>query len=100
MDKLDPETIENQMEGQDIADLVGHPGWGRVKSLFEAKLMDLQSVLNIDAKDTEGVIIDIAARKSAIEILREWMNEVEGRAEQHESNKSLVSNADHVVRTE
>lgn len=56
--------------------------WGIVRRIFTDKIMDLQSIRNINP-DEDGSE-QIKARAIAIDYLMEFWREVNGRVEQHE----------------
>lgn len=96
MTKLDKDTVAVLSEGEIIKNLVEGDGWKMVKEKLVNKMLDLQSVLNLDPTDANELVIDIKARKTAIEILKEWLAEVEGQLDQYETNKPLID--DYVMR--
>jgi hypothetical protein len=82
---MDKETIQVQAEGQMIADYVKSDGYRWVKDRLMEKIMDLQSIMNVDG-NPETVIVDLKARRMAVETLVSLIKQIEGRAEQHTNN--------------
>ena len=77
-------------DGEAIRETIKSNGWGLIRRKLTDKIMDLQSVMNIEAKTPEEAVNDIRARKSSIEILVSWLKDVEGDLEQYEDNKNLL----------
>lgn len=82
---MDSETAQVQAEGQMIADYVKSDGWRWVKDRLMEKIMDLQSIMNVDGTP-ENVIVDLKSRRMAVETLVALIKQVESRAEQHSNN--------------
>lgn len=80
--KLDSETQKLLAENQRIANFVKGDDWAWLKELLVNRMIDIQSVLNIDAESIDKLQVDIKARRMVVEILREVIVEVEGRANQ------------------
>lgn len=83
---MDKETLAVLREGQMLDDYTKSEGWAWIKDRLTEKIMDLQSIRNLEGTDPMMVVQDIKARNTAIEILEEIIKDVEGRAEQHSSN--------------
>lgn len=100
--KVDRETKAVQTEGQLMRLLIEGDSWPLAKGKLMSKVLDLQSIRNIDDKqDATAVVMDIRARNTAAEILIEWLREVEGIADQHKSNTPLIKEEeDYVIREE
>lgn len=96
--KADLETQKVLTEGEQIRNLVRDGGWGLAKQRLTDKLIDLQSVNNIDTDDPNKLILDIQTRKGVIAIVLEWLKEIEGIAAQHDGNQIQKEDADHVIR--
>jgi len=88
---VDKETAEMEREGQMIEDFSKSDGWRWIKDRFTEEIMDLQSIRNIDPQlSPEGVVLDIKARHTAVDILLKMIQKVEGRASQHANNKQVI----------
>ena len=98
--KPDSETREITEEQRKLQELTKSEGWGVARGKLIEYIMDMQSVMNITAKTGEEAIIDIKARMTVVESLNNWLSEIEGTAQQYESNKELITNkkVDHFVR--
>lgn len=96
--KPDIDTQKVLTEGEQIRNLTREGGWGLAKQRLTNKLLDLQSINNIDTTKTDDVILDIKVRKNVVAIVLEWVKEIEGIAAQHDGNQLNKTDADHVVR--
>lgn len=83
---MDKETLAVLREGQMLDDYSQSEGWAWIKDRLTEKIMDLQSIRNLDGTNPRLVVQDIKARNTAIEILEELIKDVEGRAQQHRDN--------------
>lgn len=75
------------LEGERFENFVKSSDWNWIKDRFTQKIMDLQSIKNLEGSKPEEIMSDIKARNTAIDILLEIISDVEGRAEQHQNNK-------------
>lgn len=87
---MDSETQKIYAEGEAVADYVHSKAWIQVKQIVADKILDLQSVLNIKRGSPTDMAQEVYARQLAAEYLMDIIREVEGRAEQHQSNKTLM----------
>ena len=86
------QIIENTE--REVFGLIGHPGWAHAKAMLTDKIMDLQSIRNIsDTLSPEQVVLDIKARNTAIEILTDWLRQVEGTAANFEKPQPIVNDS-------
>lgn len=89
---MDNETQKIISDGEVTADYVKAKGWKKVKQKFTEKILDLQSIKNLDVDATaENIIHDIKVRNSVVEVLMEIIQEIEGEAEQYEGNRGLTT---------
>jgi len=93
---MDKETLETELEGQMVSEYVESDGWRYVRDRLMEKIMDLQSIMNIDP-DPNNVIIDLKARKMAVDILVKQIREIEGRASQHANNNQPPITAEEII---
>lgn len=75
---LEGERFENFVKGSD---------WAWIKDRFTQRIMDLQSIKNLEGSAPDEIMSDIKARNTAVDILMEIIRDVEGRADQHQNNK-------------
>lgn len=83
---LDKETRDNLSEGEKWKHFVEGEMWQKAREKLVNKIMDAQSVNNVDMTDAQKALDDIRARKATVEMMWEWIQEIEGLAEQHEFN--------------
>jgi hypothetical protein len=94
---MDNETIQTQREGQLIADYVKSDGYRWLKDRLMEKIMDLQSIMNVDGSP-ENVIVDLKARRMAVDTLVSLIKQIEGRAEQHSNNQVSEVTEEIIIR--
>lgn len=94
MKKTDEETKEEISKGQKVADFVSSDEWKIVKANLMSKLIDFDSINNMemDKKDNTQLVEELRARKGAIEIVLGWIKEIEGISSQHKANLDLFLN--------
>lgn len=99
----DRETVKILTDGEKIMLLTQHEGWGLVRTKLVDKIIDLQSINNLDPATTpEQLAIDVKARRMAVQIMFEWLKgDVEGSVEQHINNTQLANEKEtYIVREE
>lgn len=99
MDKAQRSHLKKNKE---IYEFTTSDGWKHVKAQLIAKIDDLQSIMNITEEDPTKVIMDIKVRKVVMEILMEWMADVEGQTNQYEANDLPPDESEfrHIERTD
>lgn len=93
MDKTN-ELIGDQKR---LHDLINHDGWALARQKLVDKIMDLQNAFNIEDSTAESLLIDLKSRKMSSRILYEWLQDVEGTAQQFEENSKLVTRQSYLV---
>ena len=89
--KEQSEDLKIAREKQQIANFVSSSEWQIVRQSLIDKIMDLQSVMNVmDDSSVEKIVIDMRSRKISIEILLEWLREIEGTALEVKSTPSIL----------
>ena len=79
--KPDAETAKVMTDAQHLSDLIGSEGWKLARRKLYEKLVELDSVdAMLMDRDPESVMRELMVRKSVIQVLREWIREVEGEA--------------------
>lgn len=92
MVKPDTETQKVMEDQQKVRDFVKSDGWGIVRGIYAQRVADLISVHNINENlSPEQMVIEVGARKLALQTLNEFMSEVEGISEQSEQTKGLFA---------
>lgn len=84
-------------EGNEIAQYIDSQGWKRVKEKFAERIMDLQSIKNLEGVKPEELLADIKARNTAVDILMDIISELEGRADQHKQNTIPIPAKDTII---
>lgn len=82
--KPDKETAELMRRNKQVADFVASGDWQYVKKKITDKIMDLQSIKNLENSDPAELVMEIKARNTAVDILVETLREVEADAHQIE----------------
>jgi len=91
MAELDKETKEILSDGEKIKLMVEGDAWSIVRKKMLNQIMDLQSVRNVEiASNPAEILIDIKARLVVIDTLLNFLREIEGMAEQYDSNKDIL----------
>ena len=57
--KLTHETQDNMRKAGDISEVLGMPGWTHIYAMAMDKIMDLQSINNLDDADANTLILDL-----------------------------------------
>lgn len=86
---------------QKLVDLVKSEGWAEAKQMLIERMMDIQSVMNVEGKNEKEVFEDIKLRKNLISEMKDWIADIEGTVSQYEGNKAPVieEEPDHIVRS-
>lgn len=77
------EDSKVRTESHEMYRMTQSDGWRHARALLENKLIDIQSVRNIDVTKVEDLVIDIKARNAVIDIIKGWLQEIEGKTERH-----------------
>ena len=100
--EIDKETQKVYKEGEKAYYLVKSEDWQWAKKKLLRKLSNLDSVRTLNKK--EDLNQQIKVRNLAIDMILEWLDEIEGTAQQHsEQNKELlkkVEEEDYILNTE
>jgi hypothetical protein len=90
--KLDKETEEVLSEGQRISDFTKSKDWGFIKGFLTNKLIDFDSIkgMELENKTKEQLGEEVISRKGIIDIVLGWVKELEGIAQQHDSNSDIL----------
>lgn len=94
---MDSETKKIVSEQDMLRELVGHQGWKVARKKMSEKILDLQDAFKIDDRTATAMLNDLRVRKKAAQILFEFLQEIEGTAQQAEDNAFLESNRKHIV---
>jgi len=99
---MDKAQTAHLKKNKELYEFVYSDGWKHVRGELVAKVDDLQSILNVKEGTPEEVKMDIAVRMATIEILTEWLDNVEGQAVQYEQNEldPGIAEVSHIMRQE
>ena len=84
--KLNKETQEVLSDGDQLSLMIKGTGWAIARKRLIDQVMDLQSIRNINEAEPEKMMLDIKARNTAVDILIDWLKDIEGSAEQFKNN--------------
>lgn len=100
MPSLDKETTETLSKQQTVSDFVQSDGWSYVRAKLIDKIMDLQSIKNIDSSSPENAVLDLKVKNACVDILIEWLKEIEGEAAQGSYNLETMreSQKDEIIK--
>lgn len=88
----DKETKEILTEADHVKSMLNSDGWKSVKAKFDVRVLDLQSIKNIDTTKPETINIQLAARIMAVEYMMDWIKQdVIGFVEQQENNTARLT---------
>lgn len=88
-EELDSETKKILEEGEKAMYFVKGEDWQWAKRKLLQKLSNLDSVKTL--KEKGNILVEIKARKMTIDMIIEWLDEIEGVAQQHlEQNKEIL----------
>lgn len=74
--KLTHETQDNMRKAGDISEVLGMPGWTHIYAMAMDKIMDLQSINNLDDADANTLILDLKARRMASTTILDFLKEI------------------------
>lgn len=77
------------IDGEHIENLVGSDGWKLAKQRLFEKLVQMDSIdaiANLDIDPLE-IKLELKARKHVINLVRDWISDIEGTAQQSHANK-------------
>lgn len=94
--KIDKDTEKVLQEGEMVANFVESDGWRWARDRFLELVKENESVLGIKmGKNWQDVVVELGARQLAVQIVTEWIAQVEGRASQHKNQeRDLVKKED------
>lgn len=100
--QLAEEKAERQYlrDNKSVYQFVKSRGWTIAKGRLMDQISDIQSIMNVDGKTADEVLIDVKVRKLLVEELLKWVKSVEGQAAQHEADglQKEEEEIDHVIR--
>ena len=94
------ETEKVLEEGEKIARFVDSEEWNLVKRGLNESISAAESILGIESKDQDSMFREVAAKQLAVEIVRQWIEDVEATVEQSRGNSAIMENEDITKRFE
>lgn len=91
---IDKETAGAMHEGTELKRMVESEGWGIAKQMLVNKLAILDSVSSLPIGGElsfEEIGQQAAYRAHVVSVVTEWLNEIEGRLDQDEQQKSTLT---------
>ena len=89
----DPETVKILTEGEEMALMTRSTGWAIASQKIADKIMDLQMIGNVEGATNEEKVINMEARKLAVNVLVEFLTEIRSGVLNHEANKNALRDA-------
>jgi len=82
--EISKETKKILTEGEELFHMFQSTGWKIAMERLNKLLIDTDSTSNVDAKQSaDDIKKEIIAKKTAIDIVMKWFEEVRGLASQH-----------------
>lgn len=85
---IDPQTQKVLKDGEILANLVDSDGWKMAKKRLCDSLLTVMDIMTLEKKD--DIVQEIGARQLAVQLVMNWISEIEGTANQHTSNVELL----------
>ncbi len=87
----DIETKKILTAADHVKSLLESDGWRIIKEKFDNRVLDLQSIRNIDMTKPDTLNIQLAARSMAVDEMMAWLkSDVIGFVEQQENNNAKM----------
>ena len=83
---MDKETEKVARQQRPYKDLVKSQGWKMAKTDLEEMMLLNSSITSIDAKEPNAAFQEMHGRMMAVQLVREWIEEVEGKADMYKQN--------------
>ncbi len=100
--ELDKETTKVFEDGQKMQDFVENDGWKLVKRKLFDKLITFDSISGVpkDKKSLEEIGKEAVMREAVVDIIIQWIQEVEGTVNQHKSSRKVIEEirADSIIQ--
>ena len=87
--KIDRETQEVLRKGEQMTNFVSGDGWREAKHMLTQRIADITDVRTIEEPDPIKAFQEMAARQIAVNIILDWMAELEGVRDTHKYNKEM-----------
>lgn len=84
-EELDTETVEQVQEDEELALFLQGKGWQIAKAKLMQRLLDAASILGLklegESCKTCGQFVEVKARERAVEMVINWLDEIQGTAQ-------------------
>jgi hypothetical protein len=95
--KLDSATKIVLSDGEKIEALVRSDAWALVKQKLNERIVQIGNIMTLGRDEqgkptnVENLIAELGARQMVVEIILDWLRDVEGTAEQHRSHHDQMA---------
>jgi len=79
---MDPETRKVFTDADHVKSMLESDGWKIAKERFDALILDLQNIHNLDMEKPDTLGIQLASRRMAVETMMAWLKGLYGTVEQ------------------
>lgn len=94
--KLDRDTQKVLEDAAHVEALLASDGWRIIEASLVDKLIDMQSVLNVDDTTPEKALADMKARAAAVKLIKEWLQaDVYGFVQQQKNLQTQMTDKLH-----
>ena len=96
--ELDQETQRIAQQGAELKAMCESEGWKIAKQKLYEKVANLLNINSTEILNAEAstIIQVIASRKTAADILGQFIKDIEGDVEQHQGNKEMMQAVDEI----
>lgn len=78
--------------------LVNSEYWGEIQKMFVDKMLDIQSVMNVDNSSPEKAVIDMKVRVNLARELKDILDSIVGAANAYQmNNQEVIIEETHIV---
>ena len=91
---INKETGDVLSKGQKIANFVNSDDWIMIKGTLLTKLIDFDSIksIELDKKTPTELGEEIRTRKAVVDVVLDWIKDIEGSADQYKKNAEALYN--------
>lgn len=101
---IDKDTTKLNQEGEETVNFISSEGWRLAKRKLLERVSNLDTIRGLKGKTAEEKIIDIKVRGMVIDMILEWIDEIEGASEmQKEQTRKVLAeirDEDYIQRDE
>lgn len=92
------EQQEILRKGEKLNNFVNSNDWQYVKDKLNKMIKMVDSIEFLPVNEIKNIEIEVRARNGAINLIRDWINIIEGEAEQIQSNKEMIDEVDYIKK--